>query len=140
MRFTEHEMTVGVDAVARRLFIATRPPWRRGDAAAAYEALGRAETYPRKVAAGEIVLPVLTALPERPTVGARPEFSAAEYEAAAEAGSRQLLEHRRPEAWDAMSPRKRRRLVAAAAELTRVAVAAMPVRQDPDALVVPDHL
>ncbi|MCD4536576.1 hypothetical protein LRP67_20995 [Nocardioides sp. cx-169] len=140
MRFTEHEMTVGVDAVARRLFAATRPPWRRGDAAAAYDALGKAEAYPRKAAAGEIVLPVLTALPERPTVGARPEFSAEEYEAAAEAGSRQLLEHRRPGAWDAMSPRKRRRLVAAAAELTRVAVAAMPVRQDPDALVVPDHL
>lgn len=140
MRFTEHEMTVAVDAVARRLFSATRPPWRRGDVDAAYDALTPAESYPRKAAAGEIVLPVLTALPERPTVGARPEFSDAEYEEAAEAGSRQLLEHRRPGAWDAMPVRRRRRLVTTAAELARVGVAAMPVRQDPDALIVPDHL
>jgi hypothetical protein len=140
MRFTEHEMTVAVDAVARRLFAATRPPWRRGDADSAYDALSRAEAYPRKAAAGEIVLPVLTALPERPTVGVRPEFSASEYDAAAEAGSRQLVDHRRPGAWDAMPARRRRRLVATAAALARVGVGAMPVRQDPDALVVPDHL
>ncbi|WP_193608134.1 hypothetical protein [Nocardioides lijunqiniae] len=140
MRFTEHEMTVAVDAVARRLHAATRPPWKRGGADAAYDALSKADAYPRKSAAGEIVLPVLTALPERPTVGARPEFSGAEYEQAAEEGSRQLLDHRKPGAWDAMPAKRRRRLVAAAADLTRVGVAAMPVRQDPDALVVPDHL
>lgn len=140
VRFTEHEMTVAVDAVARRLFAATRPPWKRADADAAYDALTMAERYPRKMAAGEIVLPVLTALPERPTVDARPEFTQTEYDAAAEAGSRQLLEHRRPGAWEAMSARRRRRLVTAAAQLTRVGVAAMPIRRDPDALVVPDHL
>lgn len=140
MRFTEHEMTVAVDAVARRLFAATRPPWQRGDVEAAYDALSLAERYPRKAAAGEIVLPVLTALPERPTVGARPEFTQAEYDEAAEAGSRQLLDHRRPGAWDAMSKRRRRQLVTAAAELTRVGVAAMPIRRDPDALFVPDDL
>jgi len=135
MRFTEHEMTVGVDAVARRLFAVTRPPWKRGGVDAAYDALTPAQRYPRKVAAGDIVLPVLTALPERPTVDASPEFSQAEYAEAAEAGSRQQVDHRRPGAWDAMSPRRRKRVVAAAAELTRVAVAAMPVRRDPDALL-----
>lgn len=140
MRFTEHEMTVAVDAVARRLFAVTRPPWRRGDVDAAYDALTMAERYPRKVAAGEIVLPVLTALPERPTVDARPEFTQSEYDEAAEAGSRQLLDHRRPGAWEAMSTRRRRRIVTAAAQLTRVGVGAMPIRRDPDALFVPDHL
>jgi hypothetical protein len=140
MRFTEHEMTVAVDAVARRLFAATSPPWRRGGADAAYDALTMAQRYPRKAAAGEIVLPVLVALPERPTVDARPEFTQAEYDEAAEAGSRELLDHRRPGAWDAMPARRRRRLVAAAAELTRVGVEAMPIRRDPDALIVPDHL
>lgn len=140
MRFTEHEMTVGVDAVARRLFAVTRPPWRRGDIDAAYDALSMAQRYPRKAAAGEIVLPVLTALPERPTVDARPEFTQAEYEEAAEAGSRGVLEHRRPGAWESMPARRRRRIVTSAAELTRVAVAAMPIRRDPDALIVPDHL
>lgn len=140
MRFTEHEMTVAVDAVARRLHAATRPPWRRGDAGTAYDGLDRMRKWRLKVAAGEVVLPVLTALPERPTVGARPEFTEAELVAAAQSAGRDVLEHRRPGAWDAMTTKRRRRLVATAVELTRVAVAGMPVRQDPDALIVPDHL
>ena len=140
MRFTEHEMTVAVDAVARRLHAATRPPWRRGDADSAYDGLDRMRKWKLKVTAGEVVLPVLTALPERPTVGARPEFTEAELVAAARSAGRDVMEHRRPGAWDAMTTKRRRRLVATAVELTRVAVAGMPVRQDPDALIVPDHL
>lgn len=140
MRFTEHEMTVAVDAVARRLHAATRPPWRRGDAEASYDALERMKKWRLKVTAGEVVLPVLTALPERPTVGARPEFTDAEVTTAAQAAGRDVMEHRKPGAWDAMATKRRARLVATAVELTRVAVAGMPVRQDPDALIVPDHL
>ncbi len=140
MRFTEHEMTVAVDAVARRLHAATRPPWRRGDAATAYDALDRVKKWRLKVTAGEVVLPVLTALPERPTVGARPEFTAAELSEAAQRAARDVMEHRKPGAWDALSTKRRSGLVTAAVELTRVAVAGMPVRQDPDALIVPDHL
>jgi hypothetical protein len=87
-----------------------------------------------------MVLPALQALPERPTVGARPVFDAREYAEAAEAASRQLLEHRNPGAWDEMPGGRRRRLVRTTAALTRSAVQTMPVRQDPDDLVVPDHL
>ena len=94
----------------------------------------------RKSAIGEMVLPALQALPERPVVGARPEFSDDEYALAAESATRELLEHRRPGSWSRMPERRRRRLVRATSALTRTAVAAMPVRQDPDALVVPDHL
>lgn len=140
MRFTEHEMTVGVDAVARELFTATRPPWKRQAAGAEFAALDKGARYRHKAAAGEVVLPVLIALPERPTVGAPPAFGDDEWRTAAEQGSREVLDHRRPGAWEAMSERRRRRTVDAAVALSKVAVAAMPPRSDPDALVVPDHL
>lgn len=140
MKFTEPEMTVAVESVARHLFVATRPPWRRASAEAAWTAMTPAQKYQHRSAAGEMVLPALVALPERPTVGTRPEFSDEEYAQAAEAAARGLLEHRSPRSWDAMPERRRRRLVRSTAALTRRAVAAMPVRQDPDGLVVPDHL
>lgn len=140
MRFTEREMTVAVDTVARQMFAATRPPWRRGDVDAAWEELRPIDRYQRKKAVGETVLPALDALPERPTVGAHPEFSDEEYTEAATAGGRALLEQRSPGAWDRMPERRRRRLVRAAAALTRTAIRAMPVRRDPDDATVPDHL
>lgn len=140
MRFTEREMTVAVEAVARQLHGATRPPWRRGSVDAAWDAMAPIDRYNRKSAAGEMVLPALQALPERPTVGSRPVFDDEEYTQAAEAASRALLEHRAPGSWDSMPERRRKRLVQMTATLTRTAVEAMPVRQDPDALTVPDHL
>lgn len=138
MRFTEAEMTAAVEAVARQLYAATRPPWRRGGVDAAWREMKPMDKYRRKAAAGEMVLPALVELPERPTVGARPEFTAAEYEEAATTGTRDLLERRSPGSWASMPERRRRRLVRTTALLTRVGVRAMPVRQDPDALVVPD--
>jgi hypothetical protein len=140
MRFTERELTAAVEGVARRLFAATRPPWRRSGVDAAWAALAPIDKYNRKAAVGVMVLPALQALPERPTVGARPEFSDDEYDEAAGAASRALLEHRSPGAWDKMPTRRRSRVVRTTAALTRTAVQAMPVRQDPDDLVVPDHL
>ena len=140
MRFTEHEMTVGVEAVARELFAATRPPWKRQSVPGDFAALDKARRYRHKAAAGEVVLPVLTALPERPTVGATPVFTDEEWRDAAERGSREVLDFRTEGAWEALGERKRRRLVDGAVALTRVAVAAMPLRSDPDALIVPDHL
>lgn len=139
MKFTEPEMTAAVEAAARHLFVATRPPWRRASAEAAWDALSRVEKYHRKSAAGEMVLPALVALPERPTVGARPEFTADEYVVAAEEAARQALERGTPGGWEQLPERRRKAHVRATAALTRLAVAGMPVRQDPDGLVVPDH-
>ncbi|HSX68849.1 hypothetical protein [Nocardioides sp.] len=119
MKFTEREMTVGIDKVAQQLFAATLPPWRKAKETA-WELLPKFEKYQRKAAVGEAVLPALIALPERPTVGATPEFTKDEYAAAA--GSK------------------------AAAKLTKLVVEAMPIRKDADALlgtddfVVPDSL
>lgn len=140
MRFTEREMTIAVDAVARQMFAASRPPWRRRGVEEAWEGLARMERYNRRSAAGEAVLPALVALPERPTVGATPEFTDEEYAAAAEAATRSLLEQREPGSWEGMPERRRRLLVRATAAMTRTAVEAMPVRRDPDDLTVPDHL
>lgn len=140
MKFTEREMTTAVDVVAQQLFAATRPPWRKGGAEQAWQELPALDRYHRKAAVGEAVLPALLALPERPTVGATPEFSDEEYADAAAQASRQLLEQRQPGEWDSLSDKKRARLVKATAALTRAAVRAMPIRQDPDAIVVPDHL
>lgn len=140
MKFTEREMTVAVDAVGKQLYAATRPPWKRGTVDADWEALTPGQKYQRRAAAGEMVLPALLGLPERPTVGKAPEFTEEEYAAAAEEGARQLFDHREPGSWDRLSARKRSGMVTATAALTRAAVAAMPIRQDPDALVVPDHL
>jgi hypothetical protein len=140
VRFTEREMTIGIDLVAQRMYAAMRGPFRRRDAAAAWDDLAAFAKYQRRAAIGEAVIPALLALPDRPTVGATPQFTAAEYEAAAEESTRSLLEVRKPGAWDGMSEKKRGRLTRATAALTRTVVEAMPVRQDPDALVVPDDL
>lgn len=132
MKFTEYEMTAAVDAVARRLFAAGRAPWGRGGVEEAWRSLPAIDKYKRKSMAGELVLPILHALPERPTVGARPQFNNDEYAAAAEQASRAQLEYRSPGAWDELPARRRRRLVRTSVALTRTAVRAMPVRQEPD--------
>jgi hypothetical protein len=129
MKFTEREMTAGVKAVAHQLMLASRP-FRRGDVDQRWAGLKPLERYEKLAAAGELVLPVLLALPERPTVGATPAFSADEYGAAALAA---LVDRDDSE-------KVRRRTAAVTSKLAQVAVEAMPVRQDPDALIVPDHL
>jgi hypothetical protein len=140
MKFTEREMTVAIDVAAQHLHAATRGPLRRRDAASAWDDLDAFSKYQRRAAVGEVVIPSLLALPERPTVGATPEFTPEEYADAAASATQSLLEVRTPGAWDGLSSRKRQRLIASAAELTRSVVEAMPIRRDPDALIVPDDL
>lgn len=140
MQFTEHEMTVAVEAVARQSFEALPGFMRRKVGAAAWGDLAKMDRYTLLSAASKLLIPALTALPERPTVGATPQFSDAEYAEAAESALRERVDRAGPGSWDALAERKRRKQVEAAAATLRVAVAAMPHRQDPDALVVPDHL
>ncbi|WP_299054672.1 hypothetical protein [uncultured Nocardioides sp.] len=139
MRFTEREMTVGVKAVAQQLMVATKP-FGRGSVEERWERLTPMGRYEKLAAAGELVLPLLVGLPDRPTVGATPEFTTEEWEDAAAEAQRSAADARSPGSWDALSERKRRGAVAVVVRLGRTAVAAMPVRQDPDAIVVPDHL
>ncbi|HEY9566273.1 MAG TPA: hypothetical protein VIR30_21130 [Nocardioides sp.] len=140
MKFTEREMTVAVDVVGKTLHAAKKPPWRRGSADAEWEQLKPIEKYHHRAAAGEMILGPLVALPERPTIGARPEFTDEEMASAAEESTRNLMEHRKSGAWERLSAKKRKVLVDSTVAFVRIGINAMPIRQDPDALIVPDHL
>lgn len=129
MRFTEHELTLAVTAAART--VATARGRRRTSADEAWKALSRIDRYHLLEAAGSQVLPVLLALPDvEVEPGTRPSFTDAQVLAAVE------------QTMDGTGGGRLRRKVSAAARATlvKVALAALPPRQDPDALVVPDSL
>lgn len=129
MRFTEHELTVAVTAAAK--VVAVGRARRRSKGEAAWEALSKIERYHLLEAVGSQVLPVLLALPDvEVPAGTRPTFTDAQVAAAVE------------ETLGESGVGRIRQKVAVAARLTlvRTALAQLPVRQDPDALVVPDSL
>ncbi len=140
MRFTEHELTVAVTAAAK--IVAGGKVGRRGkgEAAgeAAWEAMSKIDRYHLLEAVGSQVLPVMLALPDiEVPAGSRPTFTDEQIATAVE----QTL----GETGEAGGNGLRRRMgqkVAVAARLTlvRTALAQLPVRQDPDALIVPDTL
>ena len=127
MRFTEHELTVAVTAAAQTVAGAKA---RRRSPEEAWEAMSRIERYHHLEAVGSQVIPVLLALPDvEVPAGTRPTFTDAEVVAAVE----QAL-------GDGGGRLRRKVVVAARTALVRTALAQLPVRQDPDALVVPDSL
>ena len=127
MRFTEHELTVAVTAAANTVAGAKR---RRTSADEAWEAMSKLDRYHLISAVGDEVLPVLLALPDVDVEpGTRPTFTDAQVAAAVE-----------DNLGDAGGRLRRKVAVAARTTLVKVALAALPVRQDPDALVVPDSL
>ncbi|GAA4692783.1 hypothetical protein [Nocardioides nanhaiensis] len=143
MQFTEHEMTAGVQAVARRAYEAMPKMLRRRAGGLEWNGLKRHQRFRYISTAGDLVLPGLAALPERPVVGRRPQFTREELAAAGEAACRARAEARAPGRWERIAARRRRRLAEACADQLAVAVAAMPVRpdpEDPESFVVPDHL
>ena len=128
MRFTEHELTVAVTAAART--VAGTKGRRRGDADAVWESMSKLDRYHHLEAVGGQVLPVLLALPDVEVVaGTRPAFTDAQVLAAVE-----------ETVGDGGGRLRRKVTVAAQATLVKVALAQLPVRQDPDALVFPDSL
>ncbi len=129
MRFTEHELTVAVTAAAK--IVAGGTIGRRGKGEEKWEAMSKIERYHLLEAVGGQVLPVLLALPDvEVEAGTRPTFTDAQIAAAVE------------QTMDETGIGRMRKKVALAARLTlvRTALAQLPVRQDPDALTVPDHL
>ena len=128
MRFTEHELTVAVTSAAK---VVAGGKVRRKARDDAWESMSKIERYHLLEAVGSQVLPVLLALPDiEVAAGTRPTFTdeqiaAAVRETLGESGVGRL-----------------RQKVAVAARLTlvRTALAQLPVRQDPDALIVPDSL
>ena len=127
MRFTEHELTVAVTAAAKTVAGAKS---RRRSADEAWEAMSRIDRYRHLEGVGSQVLPVLLALPDvEVPAGTRATFTDAQVLAAVE----ETL-------GDAGGRLRRKVVLAGRVALVRAAVAALPVRQDPDALVVPDSL
>ena len=129
MRFSEHELTLAVTAAAKT--VAGAKTRRRSNGDAAWEAMSRIDRYHLLEAVGSQVLPVLIALPDvEVQTGTRPQFTdeqvaSAVQETMGESGVGRL---------------RQKVAVAARVTLVRIALAQLPLRQDPDALVVPDSL
>ena len=129
MRFTEHELTVAVTAAAK--IVAAGKVRRRAKGEDAWEAMSKIDRYHLLEAVGSQVLPVLLALPDvEVEPGTRPTFTDAQIVTAVE------------ETLGETGLGRVRQKVAVAARLTlvRTALGQLPVRQDPDALIVPDSL
>ncbi len=129
MRFTEHELTVAVTSAAK--VVAGGKARRRATGDEAWEAMSKLDRYHLLEGVGSQVLPVLLALPDvEVAAGTRPSFTDEQVVAAVE----QTL-------GDSGVGRLRQKVaVAARLALVRTALAQLPVRQDPDALIVPDFL
>ena len=131
MRFTERELTEAVTGAAKSVLAARDRQVRKGRRTAdeLWESLDRYRRYLVLNGLGDQVLPVLTALPDVEVApGERPTFTDAQITATVEA---QLGEAGRL---------RRKAVLAARVALVKVALASVPPRQDPDGLIVPDHL
>lgn len=133
MRFTEHELTVAVTTAAK--VVAAGKAGRRAKGDAAWESMSKIDRYHLLDAVGGQVLPVLVALPDVEVApGTRPTFTDEQISEA--------IEHTLGESAVGGIRGRMGQKVAVAARLTlvRTALAQLPVRQDPDGLVVPDSL
>ena len=130
MRFTEHELTRAMEAAAKSV-LAVRRSNRRRDVEQVWAGMTRYQRYQLLDSLGDQVLPVLVALPDvEVATGTRPTYTDAQVE--------QVVR----EQLDATPGGRLRRAVVLKARvaLVQAALAGVPQRQDPDALVVPDHL
>jgi len=131
MRFTENELTVAVTAAAKTV-LAARKDVRRGrqDVDEVWAALTHYERFKILDGVGGQVLPVLVGLPDVDVEpGTRPTFTDSQVRETVEAV-----------VGDDLGRVRRALALAARVALVTSALAGLPPRQDPDALIVPDHL
>ena len=123
-------MTRAMEAAAKSV-LALRRANRRRDVEVVWAEMTRYQRYEVLDSLGDQVLPVLVALPDvEVAAGTRPTFTDAQITAAVQ--ERMAAEG---------GGRLRRAVVLRArVALVQAALAGVPPRQDPDALVVPDHL
>lgn len=135
MRFTEHELTLALTAAAKAVVAAGDKDARKGrtDAETLWNGMSKYERYQVLSGLGDQLLPVLLALPDvEVEAGTRPTFTDAQIVAAVESTL---------DSGGGLRDRARRKVVVAGrAALVKTALAQLPPRQDPDALIVPDHL
>jgi hypothetical protein len=131
MRFTERELTVALEGAAKSVLAAQDKTVRKGRRTTdeAWEALTKYQRFQLLDGLGDQLLPVLVALPDvEVPVGERPTFTGAQVSAAVE------------ERLGDVKGVRRKVLLQARMALVRIALEHLPPRQDPDALIVPDHL
>ena len=132
MRFTEHEMTAALTGAAKTVLAAQRKDVRRGkvDIDTVWKELGGYQRFQLLDQLGSQLLPVLVALPDVDVaVGTRATYT-----------DREVSETVEGVLGDEGGKLRRAVLVKARTALVRSALAHLPPRQDPDALIVPDHL
>ncbi|GAB3791459.1 hypothetical protein GCM10027601_36840 [Nocardioides ungokensis] len=132
MRFTEHEMTAALTGAAKAVLAAQSKDVRRGkqDVDTLWDEMDRFQRYTLLDSLGTQVLPVLVALPDVDVEpGTRPTFTDEQVTAAVE-----------EQVGDELGRLKRKVAVQARVALVQLALANVPPRIDPDALIVPDHL
>jgi hypothetical protein len=132
MRFTERELTVALEGVAKSVLAAQDKDVRKGRRTAddAWSALTKYQRYQMLSGLGDQLLGVLVALPDvEVEVGTRPTFTDQQVEAAV-----------RERTGDEVRGLKGKVIVKARVALVQLALSHVPPRADPDALVVPDHL
>jgi hypothetical protein len=132
MRFTEHEMTAGLTGAAKTVLAAQHKDVRKGraDIDQVWDDMDRYARYQVLDSLGKEVLPVLVALPDiEVETGTRPAFTDEQVAATVE----ELV-------GEDVGRLRRAVLVKARVALVQAALASMPPRSDPDALIVPDHL
>lgn len=131
MRFTEHELTVALTGVAKNVLAVQDKDARLGRRTEdeLWESLGRYQRFVVLDGLGDQLLPVLVALPDvEVAAGERPTYTDEQITAAV---AERLGDERGV---------RRKALLTARVALVKLALECLPPRQDPDALVVPDHL
>lgn len=132
MRFTEHELTAALTGAAKTVLAAQRKDVRRGKQSIddVWDEMTRYQRFQLLDSLGTQVLPVMVALPDVDVQpGTRPAFTDQQVSAAVEG----LV-------GDDLGRLRRQVVVKARVALVRAALASVPPRSDPDALIVPDHL
>jgi len=131
MRFTERELTVALEGAAKSVLAAQDKTVRKGRRTVdeAWGALTKFQRFQLLDGLGDQLLGPLVSLPDvEVAVGTRPTFTDEQIRAAVE------------ERLGDVRGIKRKVLLEGRVALVRLALEAIPPRQDPDALIVPDHL
>lgn len=132
MRFTEHELTAALTGAAKTVLAAQNKDVRRGkqDIDVVWDELDRFQRFQILDSLGGQVLPVLVALPDvEVEPGTRPTFT-----------DEQVTDTVEGLVGEDVGRLKRKVVVQARVALVQAALAHVPPRSDPDALIVPDHL
>lgn len=126
MRFTEHELTAALTGAAKTVLAADRRTRRKGvDADTQWEELDRFQRFKMLDALGDQVLPVLVALPDVDVApGTRPTYT-----------DEQVSEVVAGLLGDGGGRIRRAALVKVRTALVQTALASVPPRLDPDALL-----